>query len=447
MSYLPLTEDDRQEMFAQIGVASFEDLISDIPGKIRANRLDLPKAMSELELKEYFEGILKKNETIATLNSFLGAGSYDHYIPSVVRHMLSRGEFYTAYTPYQPEASQGTLQTIFEYQSLISELTGMDIANASHYDGATSFAESCLMCLRKTDRKNVLIAKALHPDYRKVLKTYLEGTEFEVLEIPFDETGRLDQRALKEALSDDVGCLAIGSPNFFGLIEESTELVAQAHAAGALVVTVGHPLSYMVFQSPGEIGADIACGDAQPLGLPVSYGGPYVGYIAVKNALLRQMPGRLAGLTRDKFGRRAYALTLQAREQHIRREKASSNICTNQALCALAVTVHMTALGPEGLKDAAWMNLNRMNFLKKQLKKLQKVKVHFSETAFNEFVIKVDGDVDSLLSHCRRRGVLAGYPLKYDYPELKQDLLVTVTETKSEGQILAWVRAVEEWVS
>jgi len=441
VSYFPLTDEDRKEMLSVIGVKSFEDLITKIPSSLRNPRLDLPSGVSEMELLHYIEGLLSQNQTSRDLLSFLGAGSYDHYIPSAVRHILSRGEFYTAYTPYQPEASQGTLQTIFEYQSMITELTGLDVANASHYDGATAFAEGCLLALNFNQRKKVLVSRTVHPEYRQVLRTYLSGTNFQIEEIPFDpQEGTLDLTILKSLLNMEVGCVAVSSPNFFGLVEDLEEMVDLTHKQGALFITTGHPLSYAVFKSPGEWKADLACGEAQPLGIPLNFGGPYVGYFAAARSLVRRMPGRLAGITSDRFGRRSFVLTLQAREQHIRREKASSNICTNQALCALAVCVYVSTLGREGLRDVALVNVERANILRSEIRKLNGYEIPFNGSVFNEFVVRSKRSCPLLFNKLLKKNVVAGYALEKDYPELKNHFLVAVTETKEQEDLDRFIK-------
>ena len=440
MSYFPLTEEDRKQMLSEIGVKSFDELIGKVPAVLRNPAIDLPQGVSEFELKQYLENILSQNQTAREMLSFLGAGSYDHYIPSAVRHIISRGEFYTAYTPYQPEASQGTLQTIFEYQSMMAEITGLDVVNASHYDGATAFAEACLLALNFNQRQKVLVARSVHPEYRHVMKTYLSGTDFQIEEIPFNASGSLDMEAFRKMLDMNVGCVAVGSPNFFGLIEDLDEVSDLTHKHGALFVTTGHPLSYVAFRSPGEWKADVACGEAQPLGIPLSFGGPYVGYFSTARSLVRRIPGRLAGMTKDRNGRRTFVLTLQAREQHIRREKASSNICTNQALCALAVCVYLSTMGKEGLKNTALLNVERANSLRERIEKLSGYQIPFKGAIFNEFVVKSKRTVALLFEKLYKKGVLAGYSLEKDYPELKNHFLVTATETKTEEDLDHFVK-------
>ncbi|MBI4357700.1 MAG: aminomethyl-transferring glycine dehydrogenase subunit GcvPA, partial [Candidatus Omnitrophica bacterium] len=319
MSYFPITKKDQAEMLEAIGIEHFGQLFTAIPSEIRNPRIELPPALSELEAQNWFRQLAQKNWHTKTHLSFLGAGAYEHFIPSMVRHIIGRGEFYTSYTPYQAEASQGTLQALFEYQSLICELTGLDVSNGSHYDGSTALAESVLMTLHETKRTKVLIARSLHPDYRRVVKTYLKGTQFEMEEISFGNGFELNLDDLKERLTQDVASVVLSNPNFFGLVENLKEIEALVHHNGSLFILAGHPLSFGFYKTPRESGADIACGEGQPLGIPLGFGGPWLGYLATTRALMRRIPGRLVGLTKDTSGRRAFCLTLQAREQHIRR--------------------------------------------------------------------------------------------------------------------------------
>ena len=364
MSYGPHTPAERARMLEAIGVASVDELFGDIPPRLRAAGLALPPPESEAELAERLRSLAARNRT--NLASFLGAGAYRHYIPAVVDQLLLRGEFYTAYTPYQPEISQGTLQTIYEYQSMMAELTGMDVVSASHYDGATATAEGALMACRATRRERVLVSRAVHPHYRQTVCTYFGGAGMAADEIPLltdgPAAGTTDLAALERLLADadrPVAAVVVANPSFLGLLEPMAQAAALAHAAGALFVAVVEPVSLAVLASPGEYGADIAAGEGQPLGIPLSYGGPYLGILACRDSLLRQIPGRLVGMTTDLDGKRAFVMTLRAREQDIRREKAASNICTNQALCALAASIYMAALGPRGLHDVAALGAAR----------------------------------------------------------------------------------------
>src|SRR5918999_1484428 len=355
MTYSPHTDADRERMLEAVGVGSVEDLFADIPVSVRASAWEVPPPLAEQEVRAELARLAGRNRIPEV--SFLGAGVYRHLIPSVVGEVIGRPEFATAYTPYQPEVSQGTLQSIYEFQSLICELTAMEVATASHYDGATATAEAALMACRLTRRNRVAVSAGVIPDYRRVLETYCSGPGIEVVTVPIDladgGTGTTDPAAVSGALGDDVACLIAAQPNFYGQLEPMRELADAAHTAGAELVAVVEPTSLALLEAPGDYGADLVAAEGQPLGIPASFGGPYVGLMAARMASVRQMPGRLGGATRDVNGRRGYVLTLQAREQHIRREKAASNICTNQALCALAATAYLTAVGPEGLREVA----------------------------------------------------------------------------------------------
>ena len=364
----------------------------------------------------------------------MGAGAYRHFIPSIVNHIISRSEFLTAYTPYQAEASQGTLQTIFEFQSLICRLTGLDVANASVYDGGTAAADAILMAVAQTRRSKVLISRGLHPQIREVIATYLAGSSIQVEEIPLDpKTG---QTCLPE-VGADVAAVLVQNPNFLGIIEDGPSLCQKAHSSGALaIVEVSDPVCLALLRSPGEYGADICCGDAQSLGNPVAYGGPYVGFLACTNKLMRRIPGRLVGLTEDAQGRRGFCLTLQAREQHIRREKASSNICSNQALCALATTIYLSLLGPVGLKKAAVSSLQSSAYLKEQVAKLEGFSLPLSGPTYNEFVLRCpQGTAAKLMQYLACEGIQGGYLLEKDYPEMADCVLLCCTELTKKAQI------------
>ena len=355
MAYSPHTAADREQMLAAIGVRTVDDLFADIPPAVRATRFDLPAGLTEQEVRAELARLAGQNRI--TRVSFMGAGVYRHLVPAVVDEVIGRAEFSTSYTPYQPEVSQGTLQSIYEFQSLICELTGMEVATASHYDGATATAEAALMACRLTHRSRVVISTAVNPQVRRVLATYCAGPGVEIVEVPADlaegGTGLTPVAAALRILDDQAACLVVQQPNMFGGIEPMPELAAAAHAHGAQLVAVVEPTSLALLAAPGSYGADIVAAEGQPLGIPPSYGGPYVGLMAARMESVRQMPGRLVGATRDGQGRKGYVLTLQAREQHIRREKAASNICTNQALCALAATAYLSAVGPEGLREVA----------------------------------------------------------------------------------------------
>jgi glycine dehydrogenase subunit 1 len=444
MAYGPHTAEDRAQMLRTIGVDSVDELFADIPASLRSSGLNLPPPESEAELAAHLASLAGANRT--DLMSFLGAGAYRHYTPAVVDQLLLRSEFYTAYTPYQPEISQGTLQTIYEYQSLMAELTGLDVVSASHYDGATATAEAALMTCRATRRERVLVSRGVHPHYRQTLCTYFGGASLAADEIPLvadgPEAGTTDMAALKRMLADTdhpVAGVVIANPNFLGLLEPMTEVGRVAHAAGALFVSVIEPVSLAVLATPGEYGADIAAGDGQPLGIPLAYGGPYLGILACREALVRGIPGRLVGMTTDVDGRRAFVMTLRAREQDIRREKASSNICTNQALCALAASIYLAAIGPHGLRDVAALGAARAAELEAALAAAGAPRLH-AGPYLNEFAVRVP---DAAAVHARLidRGILAGLPLARlipDDPSLADALLVCATEVTTPREIAAF---------
>ena len=444
MSYFPITKQDQIEMLETIGIEHFGQLFNAIPSEIRNPKIDLPEPLSEMDAQKWFRDLAAKNSNLKSNLSFLGAGCYEHFIPSIVKHMIGRSEFYTAYTPYQPEASQGTLQALFEYQSLICELTGMDVSNGSHYDGSTALAESVLMTLHETKRRKVLLASSVHPDYRRVTNTYLTGTDFESREIPFASNFELDLVALKKELNQDVASLVIQSPNFFGSIENLNEVEALVHQNGSLLILVAHPLSYGFYKTAKEIGADIACGEGQPLGIPPGFGGPWLGYLATTRSLMRRIPGRLVGLTTDTQGRRAFCLTLQAREQHIRRERASSNICTNQALCALAACVYMSSLGKTGLRRIAELNLENSYYLRDELGKAKGIKILTSGAIFNEFVIELPKSADLINRRLKLKNIIGGFNLERSYSACKNQMLICSTETKSKADLDQLVQAFKE---
>ena len=441
MPYGPHTADDRAAMLRTIGVSSVDELFDDIPEALRASPLRLPDAEPELDLTARLTALAERNRT--NLAFFLGAGAYRHWSPPVVDQMLLRGEWYTAYTPYQPEISQGTLQSIYEYQSLLAELTGLGVVSASHYDGAAATAEGALMACRATRRERVLVSRAVHPHYRRTLETYFEGAGLTADELPIttdgDTAGTTDLAALERELADGdrpVGGVVVAQPNFLGLLESMSEVVRLAHAAGALVVAVVEPVSLAVLAPPGAYGADIAAGEGQPLGIPLQYGGPYLGILACTDALVRQIPGRLVGQTTDLEGRRAFVMTLRAREQDIRRERAASNICTNQALLALAASVYLAALGPHGLRDVAAMGAARAAELEAALTAVGAPRIH-PGAYLNEFAIRVP---EAAAVHARLvdRGVLAGLPLASvlpDEPSLTDALLVCATEVTTPAEI------------
>ena len=433
MRYLPKSPAERQEMLAAIGAGSIDELFSTIPERFRLRQaLKLPGPFSEAEIIEYFKERAAENSVGYT--SFLGAGVYNHLRSVVTDAIIQRGEFLTSYTPYQAEITQGTLQAIFEFQTLMCQLTGQEVANASMWDGSTATTEAVLMAERVTGRSRVLVARSLHPEYRDVLRTYAKNSGLQVEELPFSADGMLTQANLRAGLRDDVAALVVQSPNFLGVLESVPELAEIVHAAGALlVVAITEAVSLGVVQPPAE--ADIVAMEGQSFGLPPSYGGPFVGVIASKDKFVRQMPGRLAGQTTDTEGRRGFVLTLATREQHIRREKATSNICTNQALCALAATVHLTLLGREGLREMAEQNLAKAQFALAELTKIPGVHRTFSGPFFNEFTIELPRSARIVNGYLLREKIVGPLPLGQNYPELTKNALVCVTETTSREDI------------
>jgi glycine dehydrogenase subunit 1 len=444
--YGPNTAGDRERMLGALGLESIDDLFSDIPASVRAQGLDLPAGLDELSLARRLETLAARNQV--GLASFLGAGAYRHHIPATVDQILSRGEFYTAYTPYQPEISQGTLQTIYEYQSLIAQLTGLDVVSASHYDGGAATAEAALMTVRQTKRERVLVSRAVHRHFVDTTRTYFEGGRLTLEELPTTPEGTTDLTALEQALADPdrpVAGVLMGQPNAFGILEPMAEGARLAHAAGALFVAVVEPVSLAVLAAPGDYGADIAVGEGQPLGIGLQYGGPYLGLLAARSDLVRQVPGRLVGRTKDVDGRRAFVMTLRAREQDIRRDKAASNICTNQALCALASTVYIATLGPHGLRDVAAGGAARAAELEAALAGAGAPRVH-AGTYLNEFAVRVN-DARSVHAALLERGILAGLPLGEwypDEPDLADALLVCATEVTTSDDIDQFAVALRE---
>ena len=435
MAYTPHTAADRERMLAVIGVESVDDLFSDIPAAVQPSRFELPPPLVEQDVRRELARLAGRNRLPEV--SFLGAGAYRRLVPSVVWEVIGRAEFSTSYTPYQPEVSQGTLQSIYEFQSLICELTQMEVASASHYDGATATAEAALMACRLTRRHRIAVSTALNPEYRRVLATYCAGPGVEIVEVAADlshgGSGQTDLEAARSQLGD-AACLVVAQPNFFGVVEPMAELAEAAHATGALLVAVVDPVSLALLEAPGAYGADIVAAEGQQLGIPPSFGGPYVGLMAARMDSVRQMPGRLVGATRDVNGRRGYVLTLQAREQHIRREKAASNICTNQALCALAATAYLTAVGPEGLREVAELSITQARHVAAALESAGLAERRFASPYFNEVVVDLP---DAARRHAAlaARGVVAGYPLGLAYPELEDTLLLAATELTTDADV------------
>ena len=435
MSYVPNTEHDRKEMLEKIGVGSFENLIECIPESIRLKEeLKLPEPLSELELSKLLTELSFQNKDASRIINFLGGGAYDHFIPAVVDHIISRPEYYTAYTPYQAEVSQGTLQVIYEFQSLICELTGMDVANASMYDGATSLAEAALLAHAETQRDEILVAGSLNPSYKEVLSTYCRSLRLKVKTLP-SKDGLIDPEVVKKTVSEKVACVILQNPNFFGLIEKIEEIEPLTHLVGALLVLVSDPISLGILKTPGEYNADIAVGEGQALGNNLSFGGPYLGYFASKRNLIRRMPGRIVGATTDTHQRRGFVLTLQTREQHIRRERATSNICTNQALCALASCVYLSLLGKSGIKKVAFLCLQKSHYAFDQITKIEGFKKRFDAPFFKEFVVQTPIPPKRIIRSLIKRNIFAGFDLAQFDRKLKNCLLVCVTEKRTKEEI------------
>jgi glycine dehydrogenase subunit 1 len=427
MRYLPNSDSDRAAMLRATGRSSVEEFFDRIPEALRFDGpLNLPGPLSEPEILEYFRQAARRSARDYV--SLLGAGAYNHYVPVAVNALLSRSEFFTAYTPYQAEIAQGTLQAMFEFQTLMTQLTGMEVGNASLYDGSTATTEAVLMALRVTRRSRVLLARTVHPEYFQVLKTFVRHQGTEIEQLPHEESGQLDLARLESALNAATAAVVVQSPNFFGTVERTARIAEVVHRSGALlIVAITEPLSLAVVRPPAE--ADIVCGEAQSFGVRVAFGGPYLGFLTAKEKFLRQMPGRLVGQTVDKEGRRGFVLTLATREQHIRREKATSNICTNQSLCALAATIYLSLLGKNGLKRLAELNLAKAHYAARQLRAIPGVVTPFHAPHFNEFVVRTPSDAGRLLADLQKAKVIGGLNLERFYPELRNHLLVCVTET------------------
>ena len=431
MRFIPHTEQDIREMLETIGIKNVDQLFSGIPTDLRLGDtpLSLPSALSESEVVAKLRQIQKRNPDPEEVSSFLGAGAYRHYSPALIGSLIQRGEFSTSYTPYQAEVSQGTLQAIFEFQTMIAMLTGMDVVNASMYDGASALAEEVLMANRINKKNEYLIASSVHPEYRQTVETYLRGANHQLINVPYDSTGKTDLEFILKNLNNRVSAVVLQSPNFFGIVEEYEELGKKlAEQDTLLIVVVAEPLSLGILKPPGERLADIVVGEAQSFGLPVSYGGPYAGFFATREKFVRQMPGRLAGETVDRRGRRSFVLTLSTREQFIRREKATSNICTNQGLCMLAVTIYLAVMGKQGLRELALLNLSKTDYMKNKLSKIKGFEVRFSGVTFNEIVLKCPKPANRIRDALLEYKILAGLPLGNYYPALGDSLLLCATE-------------------
>lgn len=440
MPFIPHTSDDVDEMLAAIGVASIDDLFAEIPRSLRAETLDnVPVAVNEMQITRLMEA---RAADYPRPLCFIGAGAYEHHSPAAVWDIVGRGEFYSAYTPYQPEASQGTLQLLYEYQSMMAGLTALDVANASLYDGASALAEAVLMavrCNRKSKSQRILIPRSLHPAYRRTVRTIVHNQGIELLELPYcPQDGHIRVETLAAYEGQDITGLIIAQPNFFGVLEEADQLTDWAHRQGALAIAAVNPLALALLKPPGEwgeSGADIACGEGQSLGIPLASGGPYFGFLCCKEALVRQMPGRLVGRTVDLDGRTGFTLTLQAREQHIRRSKATSNICTNQGLMVTATTIYLALLGPEGLQRVAAASHANTQTLIERLTALDGVSRAFTRPVFHEAVLRLKQPVRRVLEELLAEGILGGFDLSSDYPELGNALLVCATETRTDEDL------------
>lgn len=447
MTYIPNTPREQAEMLAAIGVRSLEELFQDVPPRYRFPKLNLPPALSEMEVAAEISEIASTNENVRDdLISFLGAGAYNHYIPAAVDHILRRGEFYTAYTPYQPEISQGTLQAIFEYQSLMCALTGMEVSNASHYDGATAVAEAVNMAYAvfRGKRTRIVIAPSVHPQYRAVVRTYVQGMGLELVgdEAIADPLTAPDM--IQPLIDTNTALVIVQYPDFFGRLYDYTALIQAAHAQGALVCVAANPTALALFKTPGEMGADIVAGEAQPLGIPLSFGGPYLGYFTTRKQYVHKMAGRLVGETIDTRGQRAYVLTLTAREQHIKRERATSNICTNQGLMALAAAVYLSLLGKQGLRQVAELCYHKAHYLADRLSQLPGFRRTYAEPFFHEFAIQLPRPFEEVNAHLLEHGILGGYHLGQDYPQLQNHLLIAVTEMNTKEEMDYFIEVLQE---
>ncbi|WP_152392651.1 aminomethyl-transferring glycine dehydrogenase subunit GcvPA [Paenibacillus guangzhouensis] len=443
--YLPMTPQDQAEMLKVIGMDSMDQLFQDIPAEVRyQGTLPISEALDEISLLRHMKQLSDQNADFDRYTSFLGAGIYDHHVPVVINHVISRSEFYTAYTPYQPEISQGELQAIFEFQSYICELTGMAVANASMYDGATALAEAGSLAAGATRRKQLIVSRTVHPEARQILQTSARGLNLEIVEIDF-QNGVTDLEQLKSQMSADTAAVLIQSPNFFGCIEDIKAIGEMIHAHKGLLVVSANPLSLGILESPGKLGADVVIGDAQPFGIAASLGGPTCGYFAVTESLMRKMPGRIVGQTLDRDGKRGFVLTLQAREQHIRREKATSNICSNQALLALCASVYLSTMGKQGIQDVARLNIQKSHYAANMIRQSERLAVAYTSPFFNEFVVRLpDGANPAQINEqLLASGYLSGYDLGHAYPELQGHLLIAVTERRTKDEIDQFVTRLE----
>ena len=447
MRYISNTRAQQREMLGVIGASSVEELLVRIPPKARLSRpLSLPGAMAEMDLVRHMRGMAARNASGEDMACFLGAGSYDHAVPSPINHLISRGEFFTAYTPYQPEASQGTLRSIFEYQTMLAELTGMDVANASLYDGASSLAEAALMAHAVTGRDGIALSRGVNPLYRQVVETYGEGLSLRIASAPLVD-GVTDPDGLRAAVSDRTAAVVVQYPNFFGCLEDVARAADIAHAAGALLIVVADPVNLGLLEPPGALGADLVVGEGQGLGVPMSFGGPNLGVFAAKQELVRRMPGRLVGATVDLDGRRGFVLTLQTREQHIRREKATSNICTNVALCALMATIYVAIMGKEGIRKVGELSVAKAHYAAAALAAVPGVRLRFGAPFFKEFTLQLPKAPERVVARLAKARILGGVPLKAFDRQYKDCLLVAVTEKRTREEIDAYAAALAKAVA
>ena len=441
--FIPNTDADRAEMLKTIGVESVQDLFVDVPADAMYAKMKLPSALSELDLMREMQAMSARNANLNENACFLGAGAYNHFIPATVPHLVFRSEFYTAYTPYQAEISQGTLQTIFEYQSMICALTGMDAANASHYDGATAAAEAAILALNQLpDRDKVLLCPTLHPEYRATIRTYLEGVGVRIM--GDEDSNSTFEQMVDMYLDDKTACVIVANPDFLGQVRDLKPYADRIHTAGALFVVSAYPISLGMYKAPGDYGADVVVAEGQSLGNPVAFGGPYLGIFATKKQFLRRMAGRLVGQATDTKGRRGFTLTLQAREQHIRREKATSNICSNQALCALAAGVYLSTLGKAGLRQVAELCYQKAHYAARKINNLVGYRVDLKKEFFNEFIVECPRPVAEINVALRAQNIIGGYDLSKDYPHLGNAMLVAVTEMNTKEQIDALASALAQ---
>ena len=443
--YLPHTDQDREKLKTEIGIDSVAELYSDIPGEVLLDqKLDLNSALSEIEIKKRMKEISSKHKDLNDYTSFLGAGVYDHYIPATVNHIISRSEFYTAYTPYQAEISQGYLQAIFEYQTMICELSGLNVANASMYDGASAIAEAALMSTAiNRRRQEIIVSSTVSPESRKVLKTYCKAADFKLREVAY-ENGLTDQNQLADIVSEDTAGVIIQSPNFFGQIEYLSKLSEIINKAGAVFIVAADPIFLALLEAPGNLGAEIVVGEGQSLGNPHNFGGPHFGFFATTEDNMRKLPGRVIGETEDEDGNRGFVMTLQTREQHIRRKRATSNICSNQALNALAATVYLSLMGKKGLKEVANRCVKKAHYAAEKITELKDYELAFSGSFFKEFTISTDRDVSEINEFLKEKKFIGGYDLGQDYSELHNNMLLAVTEKRTKSEIDDLVQLLEE---